>query len=72
MLRVNCWYPRSRLIGEAGAEHEKYFSIGVCHNHNFDFYTTCILGPGYLSDFMSTDQVLENLEEGDSIDFQKQ
>jgi hypothetical protein len=69
VMRVNCWYPKSRLPAEGDLEHQKYFSIGVCHNHNFDFFTSCVIGPGYKSDFLLTGDDLSNLAEGDTINF---
>lgn len=69
-LRLNCWYPRSVVAGSAEIEHSRYFSIDVCHNHGFDFFTTCVLGPGYTSRFLRTAQDVEHLEAGDTIDFQ--
>jgi hypothetical protein len=68
MLRINNWYPKPKLGQTALQEHERYFSIGVCHNHNFDFFTTCILGPGYDSRYHRTDADIDDLHEGDTIE----
>jgi hypothetical protein len=69
MLRLNAWYPRTMCSSSAELEHSRYFSIGVCHNHNFDFFTTCVLGPGYESRFLRTHQDVQGLAEGDAIEF---
>src|SRR5690606_25176669 len=71
MLRINNWYPKARLSVEGDDEYRKYFSIGICHNHNFDFFTTCVVGPGYTSDFLETEDDVSALEEGDEVRFSR-
>jgi hypothetical protein len=71
ILRINSWYPPSRLPEVGAREYDKYFSIDVCHNHNFDFFTCCVLGPGYESEFLETSDDLEHLQEGDVVSFDR-
>jgi hypothetical protein len=50
-IRINIWYPSSNLA--ALQIYRRYLSIEECHNHNFNFFTTCVLGPGYTTDFFT-------------------
>lgn len=70
-LRLNVWYPAPRLHDVAIDSFNKYFSIGVCHNHNFDFFTTCVHGPGYASEFKSTTVETDAFEPGQRIPFDR-
>jgi hypothetical protein len=48
--RLNIWFPDRRRGLVAGIV-DRYFSIGVLHNHSFDFFTVGLLGPGYKSSY---------------------
>lgn len=48
--RINLWPPYSERVGNSEA-FRRYLSIEELHNHDFSFYTCCLLGPGYSSDF---------------------
>lgn len=49
-IRVNLWFPRSHLA-EVNPRYRKYLSIEELHNHDFDFFTLSLSGPGYVSRF---------------------
>ena len=70
--RLNLWFPKDARIS---ADHEdavrQHFSYENCHNHNFDFFTVGLLGPGYRTEFFSTSQDLKDLREGDRIEAEK-
>lgn len=49
-IRVNLWFPQTKLA-MVNPRYRKYLSIGELHNHDFDFFTLCLSGPGYTSRF---------------------
>lgn len=71
-LRLNAWYPVPRLNQDAVTDFLEYFSIGFCHNHNFDFFTTCVLGEGYHSQFLETSVDTETLTTGSQVPFDRE
>ncbi|MDI1296586.1 MAG: hypothetical protein PSY12_12000 [bacterium] len=71
MLRINLWFPETKLPSSVLERYDDYFSVGVCHNHNFDFFTLGILGRGYTSKFFETADVLGEKWRGDEIDFSR-
>lgn len=69
-LRLNVWLPEpTKLTSVAMPVYDKYFSIGICHNHNFDFFTVNVLGPGYDTELKTTHDPIENFGVGDVISF---
>lgn len=48
--RINLWPPYSDRVGNSEA-FRRYLSIEELHNHDFSFYTCCLLGSGYTSHF---------------------
>lgn len=68
-IRINAWIPRPNVDQNAIQDFDRYFSIGVCHNHNFDFFTTVILGNGYYSEFRDTNNIDHSMEVGQKISF---
>lgn len=51
-MRVNLWFPEPK--DTVGLERlRKYLSIGECHNHSYNFFTTCLFGSGYESQFLT-------------------
>lgn len=70
--RLNLWYPDSQLVNKENLEQlRRYFSLGVCHNHNFDFFTIGLLGPGYKTEILVTSQDISNTQVSDKIVFDK-
>ena len=51
-VRINIWMPYVKNMTDS---YRKYLSIDVIHNHHFDFFTTCLHGPGYSSTFWRDD-----------------
>ena len=71
-VRLNFWLPKIEISGFIEDRIDKYFSIGVLHNHSFDFFTVGLLGPGYQSTFYRPVNLkIEHLEEGDHIQLEK-
>lgn len=48
--RINIWFPKGNLGSKLDA-YRRYLSIEELHNHDFNFFTTRLLGPGYVSAF---------------------
>ncbi|MCI4592255.1 hypothetical protein MOK15_19425 [Sphingobium sp. BYY-5] len=46
--RINLWMP---YVNTAPDSYRRFLSVDVIHNHYFEFFTTCLLGPGYTSTF---------------------
>jgi hypothetical protein len=65
--RINFWQPKGLRPLAINRRYDKYFSVGVLHNHSFDFFTVGIFGPGYKSIFFSLNVDIRNYEEGDII-----
>lgn len=66
--RLNFWLPKLTSADVIRARVEQYFSIGVLHNHSFDFFTVGVLGNGYFSQFYaSQDRSIEHFEVGDRV-----
>lgn len=54
--RLNLWYPKqSNLSDVEQAQADRYFSVDMPHNHNYDFFTVGVLGPGYRTKYVVTD-----------------
>jgi len=70
-MRINLWFPRGRNSGVLHGVYERYFSVNVCHNHSFDFFTIGLFGPGYTSQFYSCDEHSHLHQPGDRIDLVK-
>jgi hypothetical protein len=47
-VRINLWFAK---LPSARESYRRYLSIDELHNHDFDFFTTCLYGPGYTSTF---------------------
>lgn len=67
ICRINLWFPQGSL-GVSSDLYGRYLSIDVLHNHDFDFYTTCLLGGGYTSDFLIATNGAQDLEVGDQLE----
>ena len=64
--RLNFWLPeRAGLL--ISPQVDRYFSIGVLHNHSFDFFTAGLLGPGYRSTFFCVLDDIERYRIGDTL-----
>jgi hypothetical protein len=66
ICRINLWFPQGSL-GVSSDLYGRYLSIDVLHNHDFDFYTTCLLGGGYTSNFLIATNGADDLEVGDQL-----
>ncbi len=65
-LRVNAWRPRPAGGGSERQAHVEV--VGDCHNHSFDFITTCLFGSGYQSRFLRQhERVGERFAAGDIL-----
>ena len=69
-IRINLWYPLQGVaMTTLNDALENYFSVDLPHNHNYDFFTVGILGPGYVSDFLISSQETGCLRAGDTVSF---
>jgi hypothetical protein len=50
LVRVNMWLT-SGDTGQPTESFRRYLSIDEMHNHDFDFFTTCLYGSGYAATF---------------------
>jgi len=64
LARINLWFP---LSADASDSYRRYLSIEELHNHDFDFFTTCLFGPGYVSTFWQDHEFHETRRVGDKI-----
>jgi hypothetical protein len=50
LVRINLWFPQSDSQRD-NDQYRRYLSIDELHNHDFSFFTICLLGPGYRTRF---------------------
>lgn len=48
VVRLNLWFPGNESSVDT---YRRYLSIDEIHNHDFDFFTACLFGPGYSTTF---------------------
>lgn len=72
IMRMNLWLPEADLPRQVSDRYAEYFSVDVFHNHNYDFFTVGVYGPGYYSEYYSTSQDISDLALGDEITFDRQ
>ena len=66
--RLNFWLPKMASTDVIQRRVEQYFSIGVLHNHSFDFFTVGLLGTGYYNQFYRYEaDDLDQYEVGDQL-----
>lgn len=65
LARINLWFP---LPNDASDSYRRYLSIEEIHNHDFDFFTTCLFGPGYVSTFWQDPTFHDRRRVGERID----
>lgn len=69
-IRANLWFPASHpLAGEAG--YRDFLSIEKCHNHDFAFFTICVLGSGYTTRLYTADNYRQDLTVGQRVEMQE-
>jgi hypothetical protein len=68
-LRLNFWIPSANRHALVSDRFKKYFSIGVLHNHAFDFFTVGVLGDGYFTEIYNAniDSINTTMCVGDHI-----
>lgn len=70
-VRLNVWHPFGSNVSAVNSNDIARFKrIDQVHNHNYDFFTVGVLGPGYCSDFKVT-QNSESWEIGDTVIFDR-
>jgi len=70
--RLNFWLPKITSADVIERRIEQYFSIGVLHNHSFDFFTVGLLGTGYYSQFYCYEgSDIDQYEVGDKLPLSK-
>jgi hypothetical protein len=69
-LRINFWLPFAERHAFISDRFNRYFSIGVLHNHSFDFFTVGILGDGYNTSIYEAvaSKINANMNIGDNVD----
>lgn len=73
LMRLNLWFPHSAEYERKATErYERFLSIGICHNHNFDFFTVGLFGPGYKSTYYHSSSALQSKSEGDIVEFDRE
>lgn len=68
-LRLNLWFPEKSDV--ASDRYRKYLSIDQMHNHDFDFFTMCLSGPGYSSQFWRDADHSFSRKQGEQLDLHK-
>jgi hypothetical protein len=69
VVRINLWFP-SGALNPAIDRLRKYLSVGELHNHDFDFFTICLLGSGYSTHFYRDKKYSGRLRKGDQPDLE--
>jgi hypothetical protein len=67
LVRINLWFPENSK-NAAIDNLRKYLSIGELHNHDFDFFTICLLGSEYMTHFYKDKKYSSHLKKGDHPD----
>jgi hypothetical protein len=66
-VRVNLWFPASTK-NLALDRLRQYLSIGELHNHDFNFASICLVGPGYRTHFYRESNYKSTHKSGDLPD----
>lgn len=69
VIRINLWFPEADIPQAVVRRYSEYFSVDVCHNHNYDFFTVGVYGPGYTSDYFKCSYDISDLALGDVVEF---
>jgi hypothetical protein len=64
IVRTNLWFPPAARTANLDT-YRKYLSIGEIHNHDFFFFTICLLGPGYTTQFYLDQAYSDSWDVGD-------
>lgn len=67
IVRLNFWPSEDGRLHQAKSMVQDYYSIGVWHNHTFDFFTIGLAGPGYKTEFLGVDDMTGTYMLGDKI-----
>lgn len=66
VVRVNLWF--APMHGNPALDtFRRYLSVEELHNHDFRFFTTCLLGPGYRTHFYLDEDWSPKRQAGDSM-----
>ncbi|HEX9963756.1 MAG TPA: hypothetical protein VGB04_02090 [Allosphingosinicella sp.] len=68
-IRINLW-PAKSFLAEVNPRYRRYLSIDEMHNHDFDFFTISLSGPGYESRFFKDRDFNPDLTRGDKLDLE--
>jgi hypothetical protein len=69
LVRINLWFPQV-ATQEQNDQYRRYLSIDELHNHDFSFFTICLLGPGYKTHFYHDPAFTPNHNLGDIINLE--
>ncbi|WP_420607954.1 hypothetical protein [Novosphingopyxis sp.] len=65
-MRANLWFPASHpLAGQAG--YRDFLTIEKCHNHDFSFFSICVLGSGYTTRMYGAKDYAQTLQVGERV-----
>lgn len=67
IVRLNLWYPPDNAEKPLDS-YRRYLSIDELHNHDFEFFTSCVFGPGYTTTLYRDDNHHENRIKGEKVD----
>lgn len=65
-VRLNLWFPPDDPASPLDT-YRRYLSIDELHNHDFDFFTACLFGPGYTTSFFRDEDHHPQRRQGDRV-----
>jgi hypothetical protein len=69
-IRINMWPPIDNALHPSNT-YRRYLSIGELHNHDYDFFSFCIFGPGYRTQFYQDLGYRADRQIGDAVSLEK-
>lgn len=70
IVRLNLWYPPDNPESPLDS-YRRYLSIDELHNHDFEFFTSCVFGPGYTTTLYHDPNHHPNRQKGDFVQLEK-
>lgn len=65
-VRLNLWFPPDDPASPLDS-YRRYLSIDELHNHDFDFFTACLHGPGYTTSFFRDEHHHARRRQGEKV-----
>lgn len=66
-VRLNLWFPPDDPAAPLDT-YRRYLSIDELHNHDFQFFTACLYGPGYTTSFFHDEGHHSGRRQGEKVE----